>query len=225
MTNRNKTLTQIRKYQQQLDITPNDLVYIVDEQTSKSATIQELINYFGKNVNLAQEDGNLYIVAKQPDGSNPTLKFNSETKSWQISNDGKTFEDINVQSKVATEETLGSVKVKSGGGLKIDEDGSLSIDENFLTPEAIAFSYSDLSRSSYYEDGVAIVKYSYTVNSIKLFEIIENCDGESSYIEPSARKIDAENKKTTLVWFFELVEDEADDFYFKRCSWKVNFGR
>lgn len=227
MINRNKTLTQIRKYQQQLDITPNDLVYIVDEQTSKSATIQELINYFGKNVSLAQEDGNLYIIAKQPDGSTPTLKYDSATKSWQISNDGKTFEKIGSggNSSVATEDTLGSVKIKSGGGLKINEDGSVYIDEEFLIPEKISFSYSDLSRSSYYEDEIAIVKYTYTVDSIKLFEIIESCDGENSYIEPSARKIDSENKKTTLVWFFELSEDESEDFYFKRCTWIVNFGR
>lgn len=225
MTNRNKTLTQIRKYQQQLDITPNDLVYIVDEQTSKSATIQELINYFGKNVSLAREDGNLYIVAKQPDGSTPTLKYDTETKTWKFSNDGVNFEELGSDSKIATEDTLGSIKIKSGGGLKIDENGNVSIHEDFLIPESISFSYADLSRVSYYEDGVAIAKYSYTVNSIKLFEVIETCDGESYYIEPSARKIDSENKKTTLVWFFELTEDDSEDFHFKRCSWKVNFGR
>jgi hypothetical protein len=225
MNNRNKTLTQIRKYQQQLDITPNDLVYIVDEQTSKSATIQELINYFGKNVSLAREDGNLYIVAKQPDGSNPTLKYNSETKSWQISNDGESFEDINVQSRIATEETLGSVKIKANGGLIVDDEGAISIDENLFVPEAIAFSYSDLSRDSYYENGIAVVKYSYVVDSIKLFELIEKCDGESYYIEPSERNIDYENKKTILVWFFDLEEDETEDFHFKRCTWIVNFGR
>ena len=225
MNNRNKTLTQIRKNQKQLDITPNDLVYIVDEQTSKSASIKELIEYFSKNINLVNDDGSLYIVAKQPDGSSPTLRYNSETKTWQLSNDGENFQDLNSQSNIATEDTLGSVKIKSGGGLKIDENGAVSIHEDFLIPESVSFSYSDLLRSSYYEDGVATVKYSYTVNSIKLFEIIEVCDGETYYIEPSARKIDAENKKTVLVWFFDLKEDEAEDFYFKRCSWKVNFGR
>jgi hypothetical protein len=135
------------------------------------------------------------------------------------------FEELGSDSKIATEDTLGSVKIKSGGGLKIDENGNVSIHEDFLIPESISFSYADLSRVSYYEDGVAIAKYSYTVNSIKLFEVIETCDGESYYLEPSARKIDSENKKTTLVWFFELTEDDSEDFHFKRCSWKVNFGR
>lgn len=225
MINRNKTLTQIRKTQKELDITPNDLVYIVDEETSKSATIEELINYFGRNVNLAREDGSLYIVAKQPDGSTPTLRYNSQTKSWQFSNDGETFEELDPSSNVATEDSLGLVKVSSSGGLEIDEYGNLSIQQDLIIPESVTFSYSDLIRSSYYEGENIIVKYTYTIDSIKLFEIIENYNGQSYYIEPSSRIIDSENKKTTLVWLFDLVEDEAENFYFKSCSWKVNFGR
>lgn len=225
MINRNKTLTQIRKTQKKLDITPNDLVYIVDEETSKSATIEELINYFGKNINLAREDGNLYIVAKQPDGTEPTLRYNSATKSWQFSNDGEKFEDLDKQSSPATEDSLGLVKINSDGGLIVDSDGGLSIHEDLIIPLSVTFSYSDLIRSSYLEGENAIVKYTYTIDSIKLFEIIENYNGESYYIEPSSRKIDSKNKKTTLIWFFDLKEDEADDFYFKHCSWKVNFGR
>lgn len=225
MINRNKTLTQIRKSQKQLEISPNDLTYIVDEQTSKSATIQELMNYFSKNINLTNEDGSLYIVAKQPDGTTPALRYNPETKSWQISSDGKNFVDFDQNSKIATENTLGSVKIKSDSGLSIDEEGNLSIDEEFLIPENFDFSYADLTRSSYLEDGESIVKYTFDVESIKLFEIIETYKGESYYIEPSNRKIDVANKKTTLVWFFTTEEDQSENFYFKSCSWKVNFGR
>lgn len=225
MINKNKTLTQIRKSQKQLDISPNDLTYIVDEQTSKSATIQELMNYFSKNINLTNEDGSLYIIAKQSDGTTPALRYNPETKSWQISSDGKTFADFDQNSKIATENTLGSVKIKSDGGLSIDEEGNLSIDEEFLIPESVDFSYADLTRSSYLEEGESIVKYTFDVESIKLFEIIETYKGESYYIEPSSRKMDATNKKTTLIWFFTTEEDQSENFYFKSCSWKVNFGR
>lgn len=225
MINRNKTLTQIRKTQKQLDITPNDLVYIVDEQTSKSATIEELINYFGKNVNLAREDGSLYIVAKQPDGSSPTLRYNSQTKSWQFSNDGEMFEELDKNNAIATEDSLGMVKVSSSGGLQVDENGNLSIQEDLIIPLSVTFSYNDLIRNVYYEGDKAIVKYTFTIDSIKLFEIIENYKGSSYYIEPSSRIIDSENKKTTLIWFFDLEEDESENFYFKECSWKVNFGR
>jgi hypothetical protein len=82
-----------------------------------------------------------------------------------------------------------------------------------------------LSKVSYYENGEAIVKYSFVVDSVKLFEIIETCDGESYYIEPNSKKINFEDKSTELIWFFNLSEDESKDFYFKKCSWKVNFGR
>lgn len=225
MINRNKTLTQIRKTQKQLDITPNDLVYIVDEQTSKSATIEELINYFGKNVNLSREDGSLYIVAKQPDGSSPTLRYNSQTKSWQFSNDGEMFEELDKNNAIASEDSLGMVKINSSGGLQIDENGNLSIQEDLIIPLSVTFSYNDLTRNVYYEGEKTIVKYTYIVDSIKLFEIIEKHNGSSYYIEPSSRTIDVTNKKTTLIWFFDLEEDESENFYFKECSWKVNFGR
>lgn len=225
MNNRHKTLIEIRKNQKQLDITPNDLVYVVDEQTSKAATIEELINYFGKNVNLSREDGNLYIIAKQPDGSSPTLRYNAKTKSWQFSNDGEIFEELDKDSKIATEESVGLVKVNPNGGLTVDENGGLSLHEDFIIPESVTFNYSQLSRATYLENGIETVKYSFVVDSIKLFEIIETYNGESYYIEPSKRITDSENKKTTLLWFFTLKEDEVENFYFKNCSWKVNFGR
>ena len=225
MINRNKTLIEIRQSQKKLDVTPNDLVYIVDEKTSKAATIDELIKYFGKNINLTREDGNVYIIAKQNDGSTPTLRYNSQTKTWQFSNDGETFKELDGNSKVATEDSLGMVKVNKNGGLQIDGEGNLSIQDDLIIPESVTFSYKDLLRSSYIENNIKIAKYHFTVDSIKLFEIIEFYNGESYYIEPTNRKIDAENKKTTLIWIFTLDEDESDDFYFKNCSWKVNFGR
>lgn len=225
MINRNKTLIEIRKTQKQLDLTPNDLVYVVDEKTSKSATIEELINYFGKNVNLTREDGSLYIIAKQQDGSTPTLRYNSATKSWQFSNDGENFEELDAGAGVASEDTLGMVKISSSGGLEIDENGNLSINKDLIIPESVTFEYSDLLRSTYTEANGSFAKYSYTVNSIKLFEIIENYNGESYYIEPSSRSINSTKKTTTLNWVFSLTEDEAEDFYFKSCTWKVNFGR
>ena len=225
MINRNKTLIEIRQSQKQLDITPNDLVYIVDEKTSKAATIDELIKYFGKNINLTREDGNLYIIAKQTDGSSPTLRYNSQTKSWQFSNDGEDFKELDSNSKVATEDSLGLVKVDKNGGLQIDKEGNLSIQDDLIIPESVTFGYNDLLRSSYIENNIKLVKYQFTVDSIKLFEIIEFYKSENYYIEPTNRKIDAENKKTTLIWIFTLDEDESEDFYFKNCSWKVNFGR
>ena len=225
MNKRHKTLIQIRNTQSNLDITPNDLVYMVDETVSKATTIKELIDYFGKNINLTREDGSLYIIAKQSDGSSPTLRYNPQTKSWQFSNDGSEFVELDKDSRIASENTLGTVKVKKGGGLSIDEEGALSIDEDFVIPKSITFSYSDLSRVSYYKNGEPIVKYSFKVNSIKLFEIIETCDDESYYIEPASKKINFEDKSTELIWLFNLNEDESKDFYFKKCSWKVNFGR
>lgn len=225
MINRNKTLIEIRQTQKQLDITPNDLVYVVDEKTSKAATIDELIKYFGKNINLTREDGNLYIVAKQQDGSMPTLRYNSQTKSWQFSNDGETFKELDENSRIATEDSLGMVKVEKSGGLQIDDEGNLSIQDDFIIPESVTFEYKDLLRSSYIENTIKVAKYQFTIDSIKLFEIIEFFNGDSYYIEPTNRKIDAENKRTTLIWIFNLDEDESEDFYFKKCSWKVNFGR
>ena len=172
MINRNKTLIEIRQSQKKLDVTPNDLVYIVDEKTSKAATIDELIKYFGKNINLTREDGNVYIIAKQNDGSTPTLRYNSQTKTWQFSNDGETFKELDGNSKVATEESLGMVKVNKNGGLQIDGEGNLSIQDDLIIPESVTFSYKDLLRSSYIENNIKIAKYHFTVDSIKLFEII-----------------------------------------------------
>ena len=215
MAKLNKTLIDLRKLQLGLDLTKNDLLYVVDEKVSKATTIGELIEYFSKNVDLTKLQDNLYIVSNEKDGTTPALRYDTATKKWQYSNNGKEYADIGSMG-VATTEKLGCVIV--GNGLVIDEHGVLSLDFNKVFDDTITISFEHLKK----EEDEESITYSFSFNSLRLFDIYEEHGDNDCLIYPSAVERNEEKGVTTIKWHFTKGEEEVG---FENISWNICFGK
>ena len=121
MATKSYTLTQIYEMTKDLDLTPDDLLYIVDKSAtrnngiSKALTLGELVDYlFKKNdIIIGSGDGSdVNIAADLGLENNPIIRYNFNNKKWQFSNDGINFVNFGSGS--------------TGSGIKVNEFDSIT---------------------------------------------------------------------------------------------------
>lgn len=101
-------------------------------------------------------------------------------------------------------------------------DDRLCVNPEALLPDTLSFSYNDLVRRVKVVNGVSIIQYIYSFNSLRMFEVLLNTSDGPVVTTPTKVIRDIEKDRTSVVWEF----DSSDaDTAFKNAQWYILFGR